>query len=73
MPPVTDTVAVPSLKLLQLTFVLAVIEAEITFGSVIITVAVAIHPFASVTTTVCVPAPSIVAVGVASLLLQLYV
>ena len=44
VPPVTVTVADPSLSPLQLTFVLELILALRTAGSVIVTLAVALHP-----------------------------
>ena len=63
MPPVAVTVAEPVAPPKQSTFVCAVIvAANAAAGSVMVTVAVVVHPPASVTVTVYVPAARPVAV-----------
>jgi len=69
VPPVVVTVAVPSDCPLQDTSVDVTVE-ENSGGSVILTVRVVEHPFASVTTTTA-PGVKLVAVGVISPLFQL--
>ena len=56
VPPVADAVAAPSLAPLQLVFVGVPIAATRAVGSVTVTDSVSVHPLASVTVTVYVPA-----------------
>ena len=63
VPPVAEAVAEPSLPPLQLTFVGVPMEATTAVGSVIVTDSVSVHPLASVTVTVYVPAVKLDAVA----------
>ena len=65
------TVATPLDSPLQTTGTSSVALADKTAGSVMITVAIVVQPFASVTITSCEPAAKPVAVAVASPLSQL--
>ena len=69
VPPDPAPVAVPSLAPVQLTLV-TVVEAVSKVGSDIRTVSVSVHPFASVTVTVNVPAVNPVAVAVVAPVFQ---
>ena len=71
-PPVAVTVATPLDSPLQTTGVSSVALADNAAGSVMITVAVVVQPFASVTTTSCEPAVKPVAVAVVSALSHAY-
>ena len=64
VPPPAVTVAEPSFPPLQVTFVVAVILADNTVGSVIVTLVAEVQRFASVTVTVQVPAVKPVQVAV---------
>ena len=64
MPPPAETVAVPLLPPLQLTFVWAEMLAVNTGGWVIVTPEVLVHPLLSVTVTVHVPAVKPVLIAV---------
>jgi hypothetical protein len=70
VPPVPLAVADPLLPPLQLTFVFATVEAANTAGSVIVTLDVLVHKFASVTVTVYVPATTPVMLAVVAELLH---
>lgn len=62
IPPVTSTVALPSLPPLQLTLDWLLMDVlNTTFGSVMVTLDVVVQPFASVVVTVYMPAVSVVA------------
>ncbi|MNT53061.1 hypothetical protein D3C72_1901290 [compost metagenome] len=63
VPPVTATVADPVAEPLHAIFVCALAVATKAAGSVIVKLWVSVHPFASVTVTVYVPAESPVAVA----------
>ncbi len=58
VPPEADAVAEPSLPPLQLTLVGVPMLATNKAGSVMVMLEVSVHPFASVTVTVYVPAPT---------------
>jgi hypothetical protein len=70
VPPVPLAVADPLLPPLQLTFVFATVDAANTAGSVIVTLDVLVHEFASVTVTVYVPATTPVILAVVAELLH---
>jgi hypothetical protein len=64
VPPTTVRLILPLLTPAQVAFTLVAVADSATAGSVMIAVAVLIHPFASVTVTVYVPAAKPVAVAV---------
>jgi len=63
VPPLAVTVALPSVLVWHKGFVLELILADIAEGAVNVTLAVTVHPFASVTVTVYVPADKLFAVA----------
>jgi hypothetical protein len=71
VPPVPLAVADPLLPPLQLTFVFANVDAANTAGSVIVTLDVLVHEFASVTVTVYVPAVTPVMLAVVAKVAEL--